>query len=239
MNFGVILAGGVGSRMCMADMPKQFLPLGNKPIIIHTLETFLTCTELDKIYIGVHGDWVDHMRGLLDTHVPAVKTRISVVTGGRDRNESLLNVITAIEEDFGESDDHIIVTHDAVRPFVTLSMIRENIACAKKYGAVNTVTPAVDTIFTSTDGKVISHIPDRAQLYHAQTPQSFHMSLLKTLYLSLSEEEKGSLTDACKICVVRDHPVYLVKGSYTNIKITTPEDYAIAQAMVAGHVVDQ
>ena len=103
---------------------------------------------------------------------------------------------------------------------------------------MDTVTPAVDTLVVSTDGKGISSIPNRAQMYQGQTPQSFRINLLKTLYHSLSDEEKGLLTDACKICVVRDHPVYLVEGSYTNLKITTPGDYKIAQAMVGGNVLD-
>lgn len=238
MIFGAILAGGVGSRMHMADMPKQFLPLGDKPIIVHTLEKFLMCTQFDGVYIGVHADWVNYMTDLVQKHVPSAVSRVRVVAGGSDRNETILNVINAIEGDFGESDDHIIVTHDSVRPFVTLRMIEENIACAQQYGAVDTVTPAVDTIVTSLDGQVIADIPNRAQMYQGQTPQSFRMSLLKNLYRSLTDEEKKILTDACKICVVRNHPVHLVEGSYTNLKITTPGDYKIAQAMVGGCILD-
>ena len=75
-------------------------------------------------------------------------------------------------------------------------------------------------------------------MYQGQTPQSFRVRLLRELYQSLTEEEKGVLTDACKICVVRNYPVYLVEGSYTNLKITTPGDYKIAQAMVGGDILD-
>lgn len=239
MIFGAILAGGIGSRMHMADMPKQFLPLGDKPIIVHTLEKFLTCSRFEAIYIGVHADWVNYMTDLIEKHLPAsVQNKVHVVAGGSDRNGTILNVIAAIEGTFGESDDHIIVTHDSVRPFVTLRMIEENIDYAEKYGAVDTVTPAVDTLVVSTDGKVINSIPNRAEMYQGQTPQSFRINLLKTLYHSLSDEEKATLTDACKICVVRNHPVYLVEGAYTNLKITTPGDYKIAQAMVGGNILD-
>lgn len=238
MVFGAILAGGVGSRMHMADMPKQFLPLGDKPIAIYTLEKFLACSEFERLYVGVHADWINYMNELLAKYVPSAVSFVQVVAGGSDRNETILNVINAIEADFGESDDHIIVTHDSVRPFVTSHMIKENILYAKQYGAVGTVIPAVDTIVTSSDGKVITDIPNRAQMYQAQTPQSFRMLLLKKLYFSLSKEEKDILTDACKICVVRDQPVHLVKGSYTNLKITTPEDYKIAQAIVGEGFLD-
>ena len=239
MVFGAILAGGVGSRMHMADMPKQFLPLGDKPIIVHTLEKFLTCSRFETIYIGVHADWINYMTDLIEKYLPAaVQGKVIPVAGGSDRNGTILNVIAAIEEAYGESDEHIIVTHDSVRPFVTLRMIEENIDYAEQYGAVDTVAPAIDTIVVSEDGKFISSIPNRAEMYQGQTPQTFRINLLKTLYHSLTDEEKGLLTDACKICVVRNHPVYLVEGSYTNLKITTPGDYKIAQAMAGGNVLD-
>ena len=157
-----------------------------------------------------------------------------VVPGGGDRNETILNIVEGIEADYGESDEHIIVTHDAVRPFVTMRILEENIAAAKEYGAVDTVTSAIDTIVCSRDGRVISDIPDRRMMYQGQTPQSFRMSMMKRLYLSLSEEEKSILTDACKICIVRDQPVHLVEGEISNIKITTISDYKIAQAMLGG-----
>lgn len=82
MIFGAILAGGVGSRMNISDMPKQFLPLGDKPILVHTLEKFLLCERLDMIYIGVHPNWVLHMEDLLDKYVPARKAGIRIVPGG-------------------------------------------------------------------------------------------------------------------------------------------------------------
>ncbi len=233
MIFGAILAGGTGSRMNIADMPKQFLPLGDKPIVVHTLEKFLLCGQFDAIYLGVHPSWVTHMQDIIAQYIKTQK-KIVVVPGGGDRNETILNIVEGIEADYGESDEHIIVTHDAVRPFVTMRILEENIAAAKEHGAVDTVTPAIDTIVCSQDGRLISDIPDRRMMYQGQTPQSFRMSMMKRLYLSLSEEEKGILTDACKICIVRDQPVHLVEGEISNLKITTISDYKIAQAMLGG-----
>ena len=238
MVFGAILAGGVGSRMHISTMPKQFLTLGDKPIIIHTLEKFLACSEFESVYIGVHADWMEYMDDLVVKYIPYSVNKVKIVCGGSDRNETIQNIISAIENEYGENEDNIIVTHDAVRPFVTMRMIEENIEYAKKYGAVDTVTPAVDTIVQSDDGKIISDIPNRAKLYQGQTPQSFRIKLLKDLYKTLSDEEKLILTDACKICIVRNHPVYLVNGEYTNLKITTLGDYKIAQAMVGGNILD-
>ena len=233
MVFGAILAGGVGSRMHMADMPKQFLPLGDKPIIIHTLEKFLTCTELDTVYIGVHGDWVNYMNDLVEKHIPeAAAARVKTVAGGADRNETILNIVAAIEADHGESDDHIIVSHDAVRPFLTQRIIDDNIDAAIKHGACDTVVKASDTIVRSEGGDFITEIPDRKPLYQGQTPQSFKINLLQKCFDEMTEEESAILTDACKICVLKGYPVALVEGEVLNFKITTVGDYQMARAML-------
>lgn len=232
MIFGAILAGGTGSRMNIPDMPKQFLPLGDRPIIVHTLEKFLTCPRFDYVYVGVHPEWIDHVHSLVEQYAPAEKDRIRIVPGGTDRNSTILNVIHQIEAHFGSSDDHVIVTHDAVRPFVTHSILEKNVDEALRHGAVDTVIPATDTIVTSLDAEVIHDIPIRSQLFQGQTPQSFKINVLKDLYYSLSDEEKNILTDACKICVVRNYPVHMVTGAVLNLKITTMGDYKIAQALV-------
>lgn len=238
MNFGAILAGGTGTRMNISDMPKQFLALGDKPIIIHTLEKFLACARLDQVYIGIHKDWYNYLLDLVEKYIPNQVGRVRAVIGGADRNSTIQCIVTAIEEDYGEDDTHIIVTHDAVRPFVSVRMIEENIDGAVSHGAVDTVVSAIDTIVISDDGRTIANIPERTRMYQGQTPQSFRISVLKKLYHSLQEDEKSKLTDACKICLLRNYPVHLVEGSGTNIKITTPADYKIAQAMVGGEPID-
>lgn len=240
MIFAAILAGGIGSRMNIVDMPKQFLLLGDKPIIIHTLQKMLLCQKFDYVYMGIHKDWIIYMQDLINKYILSEenKKRIILVPGGTDRNETIMNIIKGIEKKFGESEENIIVTHDAVRPFITSRIIEDNINFAIKYGACDTVVPAIDTIVVSNDNEKISDIPNRKFMYQGQTPQSFKISLLKKLYNELTEEEKEILTDACKICVVKNHPVYLVEGEISNLKITTPSDYKIAQAMIGGNLVD-
>ena len=92
MVFGAILAGGIGSRMHMADMPKQFLPLGDKPIILHTLEKFLSCQRFEKVYVGVHADWIGYTNDLIEKHIPNMAEKIEVVSGGSDRNGTIFNI---------------------------------------------------------------------------------------------------------------------------------------------------
>lgn len=238
MIFAGILAGGIGSRMNMADMPKQFLELGKKPIVIHTLEKFLLCTDVDYVYIGVHPNWVVHMEDLVKKYIKVRTECVRIVSGGEDRNGTIMNIVDAIEEEFGRSDEHYIITHDSVRPFVTSRIINDNIDAVLEYKACDTVIPATDTIVESDDGNSISDIPRRDRLYQGQTPQSFQITLLKDLYQKLSKDEKMILTDACKIAVMQKCPVKLVQGEVSNMKITTVSDLKIAQAMVGGNILD-
>ena len=131
-----------------------------------------------------------------------------------------------------------MVTHDSVRPFVTNRIIEDNIDAAIKYGACDTVIEATDTIVMSENSSTITSIPNRKFMYQGQTPQSFRVDLLFDMYNDLTDEEKAVLTDACKICVVRDYPVYLVKGEVSNLKITTVADYKIAMALEGGIRID-
>lgn len=231
MIFGALLAGGVGSRMNIENIPKQFLPLGSETILMHTLDKFLLCEEFEAIYIGVHRDWVDFTKDVLSEKGVSGK-RVRVVCGGRDRNGTIMSIVDSIEKDFGEDGSNIVVTHDSVRPFVKVSTINASIEAARLYGACDTVISATDTIVKSADGEFVSSIPFRGEMYQGQTPQAFSISKLKTVYAELSDEEKSALTDACKIFVLKGYPVALIEGDVTNIKLTTPMDYKVAQAML-------
>lgn len=238
MIFAGILAGGVGRRMQNGDLPKQFLMLGEKPIVIHTVEAFLANSRIDKLYIGVPRVWCGYTETLIEKYIRFRRDDVVVCEGGEDRNGTIMNIIDAIEGEFGCSDEHYIVTHDAVRPFVSSRIINENIDAVIKHGATDTCVSAVDTIVESRDGTLISAIPERRLMYQGQTPQSFRITLLKDLYAALDDEEKKILTDACKICVIKNTPVYIVEGDVSNMKITTVPDYKMAAALLGGVVCD-
>lgn len=233
MVFGVILAGGIGSRMGNVEKPKQFLTVGDKPIIIHTLEKFYINDRFEKLIVLCPAQWVGHTKDLVKKYLKD-SDRVAVIPGGESRNETIMNSIRYIEENFGLADDTVIVTHDSVRPFVTYRIIEDNIRYATEYGACDTVIPASDTIVESEDGKVISYVPDRKMMFQGQTPQSFRAKKLKELYLSLDDEEKQILTDAAKIFVIKGEPVYLVEGEVFNIKITYPYDLRVAETLIQG-----
>lgn len=230
MIFAVICAGGIGSRMGGdAKKPKQYLNIGEKPIILHTIDKFLVSNKFEQILVLCPEDWMSYTENLINEYLNR-EDRIRVLKGGKSRNDTIMNAIDYIEMNYGLKDETIIVTHDAVRPFLTQRILEENIEAVFKYGACSTVIPVVDTIIESKDSKQISHIPERKKLYRAQTPQSFRAKKLKELYRSLSDEEKERLTDAAKIYILKHEPVYMVQGEVFNIKITYSYDLKVADA---------
>lgn len=231
MIFAAILAGGIGSRMGGTDTPKQFLTLGNKPVIIHTIEKFVINGKIDKIIVLTPKNFINHTNHLIKEYI-SDNEDIIVIEGGKTRNDTLMNSIRYIDENFGIDEESIILTHDSVRPFVTHRIIEDNIEAAKRYGACDTVIPATDTIVESINSKTIESIPVRDYYYQGQTPQSFNIKKLFNLINSLTEEESNILTDACKIFTLKDEDVYLVDGEVTNIKITYPYDLKLANTIL-------
>lgn len=231
--YGVILAGGTGTRMGNVEKPKQFMELGGKPIIIHTIEKFIMHSEFCGILVLTPKQWMKHTEDLIRKHIPKDE-RIHVIEGGVTRNDTIMNAISYIERQGELNEDTIIVSHDSVRPFVTHRILEENIRYAREYGACDTVTPATDTIVESKNHQMISNIPDRSTMYQGQTPQSFKAKHLKEIYESLTKEEKEILTDACKILVIKGENVHLVDGEVSNIKITYPYDLRVAEALLGG-----
>lgn len=231
--FGVVLAGGQGTRMGNAEKPKQFMEVGGKPILIHTLEKFVINSSFEKVIVLSPKQWIQYTQDIVAKFI-TLSERIDVIEGGETRNDTIMNSIRHIEAHYGLDDDTIIVTHDSVRPFVTHRMLEENIRYAQEFGACDTVIPATDTIVESLDNRQITDIPDRSKMYQGQTPQSFRAKKLREIFQSLTEEEKTILTDACKILILKGEQVHLVEGEVSNIKITYPYDLRVAEAVLGG-----
>jgi len=232
-----ILAGGQGTRMGNVPMPKQFLLLNEKPILVHTIEKFILNDSFQKIIIATPKEWINYTNDILKKYSINIP-RVIVIEGGKERNDTIMNIISLIEKEDGLDNDDILVTHDAVRPFLTHRIIEENINMGLKYGAVDTVIEAVDTIVTSEDGQFINDIPRREKMYQGQTPQTFNAKKLKTLYNELSNDEKEILTDACKIFSMKNEKVRLVKGEVFNIKVTIPYDLKVANSIIQGSMIE-
>lgn len=232
MIVAAILAGGAGVRMGNPDKPKQYYSLGDKPVLVHTVEKFCVHGRFDAVLVLCPKTWIQQTKDILSRHCSAFFEMVYVTAGGPTRTDTVLNAVIWMEDRFSIDDSSIIVTHDAVRPFVSMRIIDDNIDAACKYGACDTVIPATDTIVVSENASSILEIPDRRNLYQGQTPQSFNVSMLKSILTSLSDEEKTILTDACKAFVLRGERVELVKGDVANFKITYPHDMRVARAML-------
>lgn len=217
-----IVAGGSGSRMG-ADMPKQYIPLAGTPILIYTARA--VSKFADAVYIACPENFVQYTARLVRD---AGLSNVCVIPGGKTRMESVKNILDKITPE----DDDIIITHDGVRPFVSERILAENIESAKKHLACGTFIPAVDTICQSDDGKLLSSVPDRNVMFNVQTPQTFNINLLKKLISSCEDAEV--FTDLCGLAVSMGESVHMVMGERENIKITTPLDLAIAEAILKG-----
>lgn len=232
MIYGEILAGGSGKRFGNKDLPKQFMMLSDKPIIIHTIEQFVINKDIDKIIVCTPKNWISYTEDLIKKYIKN-NDNIEVTAGGSTRNESIINGCKYIEKKYGLNKEDIIITHDAVRPFINQRIIEDNIKFAKKGYTIDTVIPATDTIIKSKDNKEIESIPDRSVLYYGQTPQTFNIIELMDLYETLTEKEKSILTDACKIYTLKGKQVKIVMGEVFNIKITTVFDLKLANSIIS------
>ncbi|MDQ0803464.1 IspD/TarI family cytidylyltransferase [Priestia megaterium] len=232
MNYGLILAGGKGTRMGNTDLPKQFLDLQGEPVIIHTIEKFgLFKDEVERLIITCPKEWITYTTDIIKKKW-GEDDWIVVTEGGGTRHESILNGLNFIKANYKIGKEDIIITHDAVRPFVSYRIIKENIEKCKSYHAVDTVIPATDTIVHSVDGNKLSSIPPRKEVYQGQTPQTFNIEELLYCYNNLDKETIELTTDAAKLFLLLEKDVYIAFGDDSNIKLTTPTDLVIANAML-------
>lgn len=231
MNYGLILAGGTGQRMRSSGMPKQFLMVYGKPIIIYTVEKFVACKDIDSIIIACNPQYTDYMKNLLATYPMAKK--IEVISGGKNRQKSIQNGVGFIYDHNGDEND-IVVVHDGVRPLIEENIISENIRVAQKKGSAMTVKPAIESvIITSKEQASFSDFKKRDDTYSLTSPQTFKLSVLLKAYQDVEGMESPiPLLDAALAYTYVGNEIPLVKEYNHNIKITTPEDYYILKALV-------
>lgn len=232
MNYAVILAGGSGNRMKSINIPKQYHEINGVPIIIYTLKTFIELKCFDYIYIAINPTFTDFMNSILEKYFNTNDiSNITLINGGKERIDSIHNVIKSIE--LKEiNDDDIIVIHDAVRPFVTEKIILDNIEGAKKYGATVTSVPVNDTILLSTDGDYVDRIPIRKTLFNGQSPDSFNLKTFIELENKLTDEQKDIITGTSQVCTLNDYPIKMIEGDTANFKITTDADLDLAEHII-------
>ena len=213
----IIVAGGKGLRMG-SDLPKQFLPVGGKPVLMHTLETFRKYDAMLQIILVLPREQQDFWKQLCEEHHFSVE---QLVTDGETRFHSVKNGLALVEA------PGLVGVHDGVRPFVTLEVIRRCYKLAEQHKAVIPVVDVVETLRHLTDAG--SETVSRTEYKLVQTPQVFTVSLLKHAY---HQEYKPAFTDDASVVEALGIQVTLVKGNRENIKLTTPFDLCVAEALL-------
>jgi 2-C-methyl-D-erythritol 4-phosphate cytidylyltransferase len=225
MNIAIIVAAGQGSRMG-GGRAKQFREISGIPIIIHTLIRFEQCATVAESVVVLPRVELEEFRALVGRH--GLLKPVRAVAGGETRAESVLRGLQALAAD----DVEIVAVHDGVRPFVTPDEIDRTVHEAQACGAAILATPAVDTI-KEVDGGCVVRTLERSRLWRAQTPQCFRYDLLRRAYEQASASGLDA-TDDSALVERTGAAVSIVEGGAHNIKITTPQDIALAEILLKG-----
>ena len=222
--YAVIVAAGDGKRMG-SKVKKPYLELASRPILFHTLRNISSSPLISGIILVVGKGLVDYCRHEV-VEAFMIKGVINIIEGGDERQDSVYHGLKALPED-----TELVMIHDGVRPFVSCKMIEETIAAATEYGAAVTGVKVKDTIKTVDESNRVIQTVNRTGLWAVQTPQVFKAKLLRDCYdTAINKGFYG--TDDASIVEWAGLEVMIVEGEYENIKITTPFDLMVAEAMI-------
>ncbi|MES2567331.1 MAG: 2-C-methyl-D-erythritol 4-phosphate cytidylyltransferase [Bacteroidota bacterium] len=212
----IIVAGGTGTRM-QSNIPKQFIEVGGKPIIIHTIEKFIAFDEFINIIVCVHKDFITDSNFMLAEYFP--DKIIQIVHGGETRFHSVKNGLNCIT-----NKNDIVGIHDAARPFVSIDTIQRCFETAAQKGNAIPVSPVNESLRMVSNG--INKAVSRDDYKIVQTPQCFLVSTIKEAF---EQPYSPFFTDDATVLESMDQPIYLVEGNSENIKITNPNDIKFAE----------
>lgn len=219
----VIPASGLGRRL-NSQAGKAFAAIAGQPLIAYTLGIFQECPEVDEMVLVVHQDQTAAAKALVEERgFSKVK---AVTSGGKVRQDSVRNGLAKVS-----ADSDIVAIHDGARPLVTREIIVSSIEAAREDGAAIAAVPVTDTIKSSLDGRFVTSTLEREKLYAVQTPQTFRREIIESAY-ERAYADKYFGTDDASLVERLGMPVRIVQGSYENIKVTTPTDIAIAEAIM-------
>ena len=230
MIFGGLLAGGVGSRMETAIMPKQFIRICGVPVFIRSLRTLLSIKEIDKVVISMNMEWEQEYLTLIKEFNINEK-RVLLTPGGDSRFTSLINIAKAAAE-IADAPDSPIVTHDCARIFVSERIIRDNLAMISDYDMVTTSLPTIDTMLFSEDGKCCATVPDRTKLFADQGPQTFRLDRFLRYVSMIPENDIPNYIEAGKVYLSHNRKVGIVRGDRFNFKVTNDIDLQYATFLI-------
>jgi len=227
MNIALIIAGGSGQRMHQ-DIPKQFINVYDKPVVIYTLEAFQKHPDIDAIQVVCLDGWHEILRAYAKQF--KISKLVGVVSGGKNGQASIFNGISALKDIYNEDD--IVLVHDAIRPMISSEIISDCIAKCNIFGSGIAAIPCTEAMLATNDRISSCSTYDRSKLMRAQTPQAF---LLGKLLWAHEEAAKRGITNSvasCTLMIELGETVYFSAGSEKNIKLTTTDDLEIFKALL-------
>ncbi|MBR6985665.1 MAG: 2-C-methyl-D-erythritol 4-phosphate cytidylyltransferase [Ruminococcus sp.] len=224
---GLLIAGGSGNRMHQ-DIPKQFITVHERPVIVYTLEAFQNHPEIDAIAVVCIEGWEQVLRAYAKQfNIDKLKY---VITGGKNGQDSIRNGVYELEKHY--SSDDIVLIHDAIRPMVSAEIISDCIAKTRKYGNAIAVIPCAEAMMQTEDGKVSTGSYPRDNLKRTQTPQGFALGKICDLHRRALEAGITNSVASCTLMIEMGEQVNFSTGSEKNIKLTTVEDIDIFKALL-------
>lgn len=228
MNIALIIAGGVGQRMGQ-DIPKQFLNVFDKPVIVYTMEAFQKHPDVNAIEIVCLDGW--HEMVFAYARQFGISKLENIVSGGKNGQESIRNGLYDIATRHNNDDD-IVLIHDAIRPMLSDEVITENLKICKQYGNAITVVPCMAAMLKTFDGFSSEEQVPRDNLKETQTPQSFFLQDILSVHKEAIEKGITNSVASCTLYIELGKTLYMSAGSEKNLKLTTTEDVEIFKALL-------
>jgi len=231
MNIAVIFAGGAGKRMNTRSVPKQFLKLHGKPVLVYTLENFQNHPAIDAIVLVCIASWIDYAEKLIETY--SLTKVVSIVPGGTTGQRSIFHGLDEARK-YADADAQraVVLIHDGVRPMIDAPTITACIESVQAYGSAVTTTPAVETIFIHDDDGEVGEIFNRSHCAMARAPQCFWLDEIYAEHVKAHREGKDDFIDSAMLMQHYGHKLCMVDGPVENIKITTPTDFYLFRALL-------
>ena len=230
MVYGIVLAGGKGIRMG-AEIPKQFLKLKNKPILIWSVDVFLNSGLFDKVYLTINKNWTEYTTKLLkEYYSPQELEKVEIyINKSQNRTLSLSEAVDEIVKTNGINPDDIVISHDAVRPFVSYKVLQDCISQVQEYQVAMAAIPCIETLYLSDLDGYLTKNQDRTACYSGQSPHGCKLKLLYQIFHSCSIEKLTTVTAISQLFIDNNINVKISYGEKINFKITTPTDLAFAE----------
>ena len=230
INVAVIFAGGSGTRMKSSGLPKQFLELYGKPVIIYTLEQFERHPMIDFIVVACIGTHIKYLQSLIERfHLLKVK---SIVIGGKSGQESIYNALSEVNRLVSNPERTIVLIHDGVRPLIDQETITKNIKKVIESGTCITTVPLIETVMFEQSKRAGWQVPKRENCLIARAPQSFYLSEILKAHQKAIADKIDTFSDSCSLMHHYGYKLEVVEGKLENIKITTPTDFFVFKAIL-------